>query len=103
MKVQTVADFGGIAREARSRRGWTQQQAADAAGVARTFVVALEGGQHTAGELWRVLAVLAALEVTLDATVENRDTVATETSSNSETAFDLDTHLASFRIDPEQS
>lgn len=39
-------DLGARLREARSARGWTQEQAADALGVARTTMVAIEKGER---------------------------------------------------------
>jgi Zn-dependent peptidase ImmA (M78 family)/DNA-binding XRE family transcriptional regulator len=39
-------DLGARLREARSARGWTQEQAAEALGVARTTMVAIEKGER---------------------------------------------------------
>lgn len=39
-------DLGARLREARSARGWTQQQASEALGVARTTVTAIEKGER---------------------------------------------------------
>lgn len=39
-------ELGARLREARSARGWTQEQAADALGVARTTMVAIEKGER---------------------------------------------------------
>ncbi len=112
-QVRTPADLGAIARATRTARGWTQQEAADAAGVSRRFVNMLEGGQHANAEVWRVLALLNALGATLHAavpavaseiadvaatagTVRSRETEADETVPSA-ADFDLDAHLGAFR------
>ncbi len=67
--VMTVGDLASLARAARLARGWSQQQAADAAGVSRRFVNMLEGGQHGNAEVGRVLSLLDALDVPLAGTL----------------------------------
>jgi len=64
----------------------------------------LEGGGHANAELWRVLAVLDALEVELSGTLpagSTTDGAGTAAAPPTETAppggFDLDTHLSAFR------
>lgn len=115
-QVRTPADLGALARAARSARGWTQQEAADAAGVSRRFVNMIEGGQHPNAEVWRVLALMNALGACLHApgpavasarahatttpsgSASKRETGADETS-NRDADFDLDAHLSAFRKD----
>lgn len=60
--IHTVADLGAAVRGLRLRRGWSQQQLGDAAGVSRRWVSELERGKRR-GEVERVLAVLEALRV----------------------------------------
>lgn len=113
-QVRTPADLGAMARAARTARGWTQQEAADTAGVSRRFVNMFEGGQHPNAEVWRVLALMNALGAPLHATVPKAaaamahvTAIATGTASSREpeadhtstTAadFDLDAHLGAFR------
>lgn len=67
--VSTVADLGDVVRSARRAHGWSQQRAADAAGVSRRFVNMVEGGQHANAEVGRVLSLLDALGVRLGAAV----------------------------------
>lgn len=112
--VSTPADLGAMARAARISRGWTQQQAADAAGVSRRFVNMVEGGRHLNAEVWRVLALMNALGAPLQAAVPAAHSALTqvtatdagsvssretETDQVSDTAadFDLDAHLVAFR------
>lgn len=110
VRVRTAAELGALAHAARTGRGWSQQQAADAAGVSRRFVSMLEGGGHTNAELWRVLALLDALEVELVATLpvgSTTDGTGTATAPATETAapdgFDLDAHLSTFRNERDSS
>lgn len=116
--VRTPADLGAMARAARTVRGWSQQEAADAAGVSRRFVNMVEGGQHPNAEVWRVLALMNAVGAPLHATVPagasamvQVTTTATGTVSSRETVvdpradtaadFDLDAHLGAFRKEGE--
>lgn len=114
-RVRTSGEFGALARAARRARGWSQQQAADAAGVSRRFVNVLENGKNSNAELWRVLALLDALGVELDGTVgpgrrkyQPATPVGVPPDSRavspvrSTGEFDLDAHLAKFRNDTEQ-
>lgn len=117
MTLRTTAELGALARAARRTLGWTQEQAAYEAGVSRQFVIALEGGRHPNAELWRVLAVLSAVGVTLSGSVSDRPqgqassrpgrtSVLPRSSSavtpratpgdSGEAEFDLDRHLAAF-------
>jgi transcriptional regulator with XRE-family HTH domain len=87
--LRTAAELGALARAARRALGWTQAQAAHEAGVSRQFVIALESGRHPNAELWRVLAVLSAVGVTLSGSV-------TDPPQEQAADFDLDRHLEAF-------
>lgn len=96
--LRTMVGLGVLARAARTARGWSQQEAADAAGVSRRFVNRLEGGLHDAAEVGRVLALLRALEVNLDATYP-AGPASTPVRSAAPPAgddFDLGAHLDGF-------
>ena len=115
-RVRTPTDVGALARAARMDRGWSQQQAADAAGVSRRLVNMVEGGQHRNAELWRVLALLDALGVELKASlpaiasvtvyvtttasgvVVHEEQVPTQVAPVVDD-FDLDAHVDAFRRD----
>ena len=111
--LRTVGELGALARAARRDLGWTQEQAAHEAGVSRQFVIALESGRHPNAELWRVLAVLSAVGVTLSGSVCDKqvsrsghppteprtsyaDTPRATLGDAPEAEFDLDRHLATF-------
>lgn len=103
MRVRTVDDLGTLARAARISRGWSQQQAADQAGVSRRFVNMFEGGGHRNAEVWRALALLGALGVEVVGTVPP---AASDGQGHAQAqvaapappdGFDLHGHLASFR------
>ena len=64
-RLRTVSDLGDVIRAARVARGWTQQEAADAAGISRRLVNMLEGGEHANAEVRRLLALLDALDIHL--------------------------------------
>lgn len=64
--ITDAADLGVAVRAARKRLGVSQETLAAAAGVGQRFVVEREAGKPTV-QLDRVLAVLAALDVTLEA------------------------------------
>jgi len=109
--VRTPVELGALAQAARAARGWSQQQAADAAGVSRRFVSLLESGTHANAEVWRVLAVLSALGVELSAALPSTAASAPEPSIPDDAGstaeppllpdgFDLDAHLSSFRAGP---
>ena len=110
--IRSTASLGALARAARLGQGWSQQQAADEAGVSRRFVNMLESGEHRNAELWRVLALLEALGVELSGsipvapeTVQAAAQVGDARTSTPEDlgegtradGFDLDAHLAGFR------
>lgn len=93
MEIRDTGDISRLMRAARVRLGWSQQQAADAAGISRRLVNQLEGGQHPNAELWRVLALLSALGVPLHAA---EATEAREEATRADD-LDLDAHLDMFR------
>lgn len=66
MIVSSPADLGAAVRHARKSLGLTQEVLATAAGVGARFVVELEAGKATV-QLDSVMAVLAALDITLEA------------------------------------
>lgn len=115
-RVRASTELGALARAARTRHGWSQQQAADAAGVSRRFVNMMEGGHHPNAELWRVLALLDAVGVELHANIPAGDAKADEGSDAgtdrpsvierpavlSPDGFDLDAHLSGFRGEREE-
>ena len=113
-RVRTAAELGALARATRTARGWSQQQAAAAAGLSRRFVNVFEGGEHANAELWRVLALLDAVGVELhgNTPAPSPEPAAAETAAavDAEPAlaapapggFDLDAHLATFRDQGDQ-
>ena len=64
--------------------------------MSRRLVNQLEGGQHANAELWRVLALLNALDVTVRADLAGEG-IATEPAAQSADDIDLEAHLATFR------
>src|SRR5689334_19563344 len=67
MNIRTTADLGALIRDRRLAAGVTQAELAQRAGVGRAFLVRLEHG-HPTLEVGRVLAVIEALDLILDAT-----------------------------------
>lgn len=65
MLVVTSRDFGAVLRDARLRRGWTQQQLADRINTSRQWVIAFEHGKPSA-EIGNVLRAVAALGIAVD-------------------------------------
>lgn len=96
--VRTPTEVGALVRTGRKARGWSQQQAADAAGVSRRFVNMVEDG-HPNAEMWRVLALLDAVGVTLDATTQGGTAVAPAVTAAvpDPDSLTLDEHLRAFR------
>jgi y4mF family transcriptional regulator len=101
--VRTAQDVADVVRAARAARGWTQQRAADAAGVSRRFVSMVEGG-HAAAEMGRVLALLDALEVRMTIARPTVHAATAEATSPGDAAgpdeIDLDAYLSTFRTAP---
>jgi transcriptional regulator with XRE-family HTH domain len=96
VEIADVTDVGRILRTARARNGWSQQEAADAAGVSRRLVNLLEGGRHPNAEVWR--ALLNALDVRLHADL--LDEVSSDPPLGpiaNQDDIDLDAYLATFR------
>ncbi len=58
--MRTTRDVGAIIRVQRRERGWTQAELADAVGVTRAWVIAIERGKVSAnlGLVLRTFAVL---------------------------------------------
>lgn len=79
-RVKTVSDVADLVRAARIARGWSQQQAANAAGVSRRFVNMVEGG-HATAEVGRVLALLASLGIRLTGTLPVADLAVAESDA----------------------
>lgn len=75
MDVKTPQDLAAVARGRRLADGLSQAKVAEAAGVSRAWLADFEGGKPTV-ELGRVLAVLSALDLTVD--VHGQDTAAEE-------------------------
>lgn len=73
MRIRTPREVGLLIRELRTRRQWSQGRLAEAIGVSRQWVAALEQGKPRA-ELGLTLRALNSLGVTLDvlATAEGR-------------------------------
>ena len=98
VEIEDVTDLSRILRTARARNGWSQQEAADAAGVSRRLVNLLEGGRHPNAEVWRVLALLNALDVPLRADlVDDVSSVPPLGPIANQDDIDLDAYLATFR------
>ena len=75
-----------------------EQETADAAGVSRRLVNLLEGGRHPNAEVWRVLALLNALDVPLRADlVDDVSSVPPLGPIANQDDIDLDAYLATFR------
>ena len=98
-RIRTLAELAAAVRAARLQRGWSQQDAAVAAGVSRRFVNMFEGGLHRNAEIWRVLALLDALNVDLHTSVEQSPTTAEQSGVLHPDDFDLDSHVDSFQRD----
>jgi transcriptional regulator with XRE-family HTH domain len=102
MRIASTADLGALIRRARLARGWSQQQAGDAAGVSRRLVNLIEGGNHPNAETWRVLALLTAVGVRLDGVIDPQTPEPTAVDpriAREADDLDLDEYLARFRLD----
>lgn len=101
-RVRTVSDVADVVRAARIARGWSQQQAANAAGVSRRFVNMVERG-HATAEVGLVLALLASLGVRLTGTLPAADTAVPEANAGEAGPpgeIDLNAFLSTFRTQP---
>ena len=60
-KFMTVEEFGAILRRERRRRGYTQAQLAEFAGIGVSYVINLEHGKETAeiGKAFHLAALLS--------------------------------------------
>lgn len=63
-RVRTTADLGRLIREERKRKGYTQVELADAAGVGVTYVINLEHGKETS-EVGKALHLVELLSIDL--------------------------------------
>ena len=79
-EIHTPRQIGATIQEARKRKGLTQQQLADSAGVSRGFVNRLEKGASAAVYPDKLFAVLSSLNIRmmLDDTAEEDDPSAYE-------------------------
>ncbi|MBI1759790.1 MAG: helix-turn-helix transcriptional regulator [Actinobacteria bacterium] len=66
MRVASARDVGALVRDRRVELGLTQAEAAQAAGMGREWLVAVEAG-HPRAQLASVLHVLTSLGLVLDA------------------------------------
>jgi HTH-type transcriptional regulator/antitoxin HipB len=71
MRIRNERDLGAVVRSEREDRGWSQQELADAAGVSKRWLVAVEAGKAGA-EVGLVLRTLAALGVEVDVVAADR-------------------------------
>lgn len=78
MRVRSAEDIGRVIREARKRRGWSQDQLAARIGASRIWISSVENGKATV-ELGLVLAALQALGLALG--VSSADAVEQTTPS----------------------
>lgn len=67
MTVRNVIELGGVLRQQRRERGWTQSQLAQKAGVQRELVIKAERG-HPRLETGKLLDLLHALDIDLQLT-----------------------------------
>ena len=68
--IKTPRELGAALRARRRAQALTQLQLAEMAGVSRAFVSELERGDRSGAELARVLAVIRALDLTIDLAVQ---------------------------------
>ena len=94
MEIRTPQDLGASVRGRRRMLNLSQAQVAKTARVSRPWLSEFEAGKPTA-EVGRVLAVLSALEFTLDLRAPG-ETQAASQSSRSEDLLDLDAVLAEY-------
>ncbi len=96
MNVRDADDVARLVRDARQRRRMSQQDLAEAAGVSRRWLVALEAGKPRA-ELNLVLTVLATLGIALQAGLPSEPGRSPDSpASQPAGGIDLDAHLATF-------
>jgi HTH-type transcriptional regulator/antitoxin HipB len=92
MKVGTVQDLRALVQGRRDSLGLSQAAAAERAGVSRKWLSDVESGKSTV-ELGKVLALLDALDLVIDAAPREPD------ERRPEGASDLDTIIADYRLD----
>jgi transcriptional regulator with XRE-family HTH domain len=61
-----MATFGERLAKARDKRGWTQQELAERAGVRYETINRIENGKHTEPRVYVALALAKALGTTVD-------------------------------------
>ena len=102
LRIRSTEDLGALVRSARVARGWSQQEAADSAGVSRRFVNRVESGGHKQAEVSRVLSLIQGLGIEIFSTTGDEappGDASTEVAESTEQPddFDLDAHMESFR------
>lgn len=95
MDVRTVQDLSAAVRGRRRAQGLAQLAVAERAGVSRAWLVDFEAGKPTV-ELGRVLAVLAALDLTL---VLDDGSAPTSPASPNPSSEDLDALIDAYDRD----
>lgn len=65
LNARSLPRLGTAVRSLRTRRGWTQLDLAERAGVSRQWLIKLEAGRATGLELGLVLQVLDSLDASL--------------------------------------
>jgi transcriptional regulator with XRE-family HTH domain len=84
-------DLNGIGqriREARSRRGWSQNELASRAAVKQPTLQRIEAGLRQDPSIRTIAALAAALGMTIDSLVDQTPAVATPQADASQLAFD---------------
>ncbi|NJD29389.1 MAG: helix-turn-helix domain-containing protein [Chloroflexi bacterium] len=67
-----ATQFGVVVRMSRIRRGWRQEDLAEAAGVTRTDVSRVERGRFDNLPFWKIKAVAAPLEIRVELLAKSR-------------------------------
>jgi transcriptional regulator with XRE-family HTH domain len=65
VNARTLRRIGSVTKALRTRREMTQAETADAAGVSRQWLIALEAGPADGVELGRLLRVLDVLDASI--------------------------------------
>ena len=72
MQIRTPKELGALVRARRKELGWSQQRLADESGVKRLWIVHFESGKPTV-QLGLVFRALRAVGLTLDGTIQEKD------------------------------
>jgi transcriptional regulator with XRE-family HTH domain len=83
-----VNGIGQRIREARSRRGWSQNELASRASVKQPTLQRIEAGLRQDPSIRTIAALAAALGMTIDSLVDQAAAIATPHSDASQLAFD---------------